>query len=89
MRRFFWLGIGVAVGALVVRRITKTAEAYTPKGLANAVSGLGDTLRAFADDVRVAMAEREDEMLDALGVAGPDDRDDRTGTAASSGRHGR
>ena len=32
------------------------------------MSGLGDTVRDFAADVRVAMAEREDEMLDALGV---------------------
>lgn len=86
MRRLFWLGIGVAVGVLVVRRITKTAEAYTPKGLANAVSGLGDTVRDFAAEVRVAMAEREDEMLDALGVSG--DAPDDDGTARTS-RHGR
>ena len=89
MRRLFWLGIGVGVGALVVRRITKTAQAYTPKGLATAVSGLGDSLRAFADDVRVEMAEREDEMLDALGVSDADDRDEAPGSTASSGRHGR
>jgi hypothetical protein len=85
MKRLFWLGIGVAVGALVVRKITKTAEAYTPKGLASAVSGLGESVREFAADVRVAMAEREDEMLDALGVT--DTPDDRPGSAPS--RHGR
>jgi len=88
MKRLFWLGIGAAAGVTVVRRITKTAEAYTPKGLANAVSGLGDTVREFADDVRVAMAEREDEMLDALGVHDtPADPD--TTAASSTGRHGR
>jgi len=86
MRRVFWLGIGVAVGGLVVRRITKTAEAYTPRGLASAVSGLGETVREFAADVRVAMAEREEEMLDALGVSG--DGTDHDAPAESS-RHGR
>jgi hypothetical protein len=87
VRRLFWLGIGVAVGVLVVRRITKTAEAYTPKGLASAVSGLGDTVREFAADVRVAMAEREDEMLDALGVSGADEPEGPS--SAASGKHGR
>ena len=86
MRRLFWLGIGVGVGALVVRRIGKTAQAYTPKGLAGAVSGLGDAVRDFAADVRVAMAEREDEMLDALGVGEAGEPEGPTGSA---GRHGR
>ena len=89
MRRVFWLGIGVAVGVLVVRKITKTAEAYSPKGLAGAVSGLGDTVREFAAEVRVAMAEREDEMLDALGVAGAGEPAAPEGPTGSPGRHGR
>lgn len=84
MRRLFWLGIGIGIGVLVVRRITKTAQAYTPKGLAGAVSGLGDSVREFAADVRVAMAEREDEMLDALGVTDADADD-----SGRMGRHGR
>lgn len=88
MKRLFWLGIGAAAGVTVVRRITKTAEAYTPKGLASAVSGLGDSVREFAADVRVAMAEREDEMLDALGVADAPAEPDGGATSAS-GRHGR
>ena len=84
MRRLFWLGIGIGVGALIVRRITKKAEAFTPKGLAGAVSGLGDTVREFAAEVRVAMAEREDEMLDALGVTEASAND-----SGPLGRHGR
>ena len=87
MRRLFWLGIGVAVGVLVVRKVTKTAEAYTPRGLASAVSGLGDSVREFAADVRLAMAEREEEMLDALGVAAVDEAD--APPPSSSARHGR
>jgi hypothetical protein len=87
MRRVFWLGIGVAVGALVVRKLTKSVEAYTPKGIASAVSGLGDTAREFAAEVRIAMAEREEEMLEALGVgeAPPAPED----SVKIPGRHGR
>jgi hypothetical protein len=74
MRRLFWLGIGVAVGAVVVRKLVKTAESYSPQGLAgSARSGFGElveTVRDFADDVRVAMAEREDDLLAALATDG-------------------
>jgi hypothetical protein len=34
VRRLFWLGVGIAVGALVVRQVSKAAQAYTPTGLA-------------------------------------------------------
>jgi len=74
MRRLFWLGLGVAVGALVVRKVVKTAESYSPQGLADSartsVGGLLETVREFADDVRVAMAEREDDLLAALATEG-------------------
>jgi hypothetical protein len=74
MKRLFWLGVGVAVGALVVRKVLKTADSYSPQGLADSARGsLGDLLesvREFADDVRVAMAEREDDLLAALATEG-------------------
>jgi hypothetical protein len=67
MRRLFWLGIGVAVGVLVVRKVTKTAEAYSPKGLASSAKGsavgLLDSVRNFVEDARVAMAEHEVELI--------------------------
>lgn len=78
MRRLFWVALGATAGVLVVRRLTRTAEAYTPAGLAAAVSGLGEAVRDFADRVSAAMADREDELRMALGVsqdgpgAGPD-----------------
>jgi hypothetical protein len=89
VRRLFWLGVGVAVGALIVRRITKTAQAFTPAGLADAVAALGESVREFAADVRVAMAEREDEMLEALGVTGEVDDDGYGQPSDGPGRHGR
>jgi hypothetical protein len=66
MRRLFWLGIGLAVGALVVRAVTKKAQALTPGGIAasarDSAAGLLDTVRDFIDDVRDGMAEREAEI---------------------------
>ena len=70
MRRLFWLGIGLAVGVVVVRKATRTAQAYTPAGIASTLTesagGLTESLRSFVEDVRVAMAEREQEIHEAF-----------------------
>jgi hypothetical protein len=79
MRRLLWLGVGLAVGALVVRKLTKTAQAYTPSGIATSLSesagGVAATLRSFVEDVREGMAEREQQINDAFaeGVAYEDE----------------
>jgi hypothetical protein len=74
MRRLFWLGAGVAVGALVVRKLLRTAEAYTPAGIADSArssaSGFVESLREIADDIKVSMAEREEDLLAALATDG-------------------
>ena len=36
MKRVLWLGIGLAVGALVVRAVSKKARTLSPAGLAAA-----------------------------------------------------
>ncbi|MCW3843030.1 hypothetical protein ONA70_23300 [Micromonospora yasonensis] len=70
MRRLFWLGIGLAVGVLVVRKATRTAQAYTPAGIASGLSesagGLVESVRSFVEDVRTGMAEREQEIHEAF-----------------------
>ena len=79
MRRLFWTGIGVGLGAtagvLVARRLRRTREALTPSGiagaLAGAMSGLTGAIREFGADVRAGMAEREAELTDALGFGDP------------------
>jgi hypothetical protein len=68
MKRVFWIALGATVGVLVVRKVQKTAHAYTPAGMADRASGLGASLRYFADEVRAGMAEREIELRDALGI---------------------
>jgi hypothetical protein len=70
MKRLLWLGIGLAVGALVVRAVTKRAHSLTPGGLAASVQesavGLVESVRTFVDDVRAGMAEREAEIREAI-----------------------
>jgi hypothetical protein len=66
MRRLLWLGVGLAVGALVFRAVSKKAQAFTPGGIAGSAResavGLLDSVRSFVDDVRDGMAEREAEI---------------------------
>ena len=81
MRRLFWLGVGLAVGALVARQIGKAGHAYSPAGLAesarNSAAGLVDSVQDFTErarqwvtdfvaDVREGMAEREAEIREAF-----------------------
>lgn len=70
MRRLFWLGIGVAVGVVVVRQVSKAAQAYSPSSLAgtarNSAAGLVDSVKDFIADVRDGMAEREAEIASAF-----------------------
>jgi hypothetical protein len=66
MKRVLWLGVGLAVGALVFRALSKKAAAFTPTGMAasarNSAGGLLGSVRSFVDDVREGMAEREEEI---------------------------
>ena len=82
MRRLFWVALGATVGVLVVRKVAKTAQAYSPSGLAEGLSGglsdLGEGLREMAEAVREGMAARETELRYALGIdtgTMPDGRD--------------
>lgn len=64
-RRLFWLVLGFALGLWSAFRLKRTLRALTPKNL---TAGLGQSVRGFAGDVRVAMRNREDELRDALGL---------------------
>jgi len=75
MRRVLWLGIGLAVGVLAYRAISRAAAAYSPSGLASSArdsaGGLVASVRSFVADVRDGMAEREEQIHAAFadGVA--------------------
>lgn len=66
MSRLFWLGLGVAAGVVINRKVTATARQLTPAG---AAANVGEGLRelatavgAFGAEVRLGMAEREHEL---------------------------
>ncbi len=62
------MALGATVGIVVVRRVSRAAQAYTPEGIGRSLTEAVDALRDLADDVRVAMAQREQELRVALGV---------------------
>jgi hypothetical protein len=70
MKRLLWLGVGLAVGALVVRKMTQKANEFTPSGIATSLSqsagGLVESMRSFVDDVREAAAAREQQINQAF-----------------------
>jgi len=68
VKRVFWLGVGATIGVYALRKVTRTAETFSPSGLAGTFAGLGDVVRDFVADVKEAMAEHEQELLAALGV---------------------
>jgi hypothetical protein len=74
MRRLFWLAMGITIGALIVRKMSRAVEKLTPSGVANGVAGalsdLADAIRDFAGDVRDAMQEREAQLREATGLDG-------------------
>jgi hypothetical protein len=74
MRRLFWLAMGITIGALIVRKLSRAAEKLTPSGVAGGLAGalreLADSIRDFTADVREAMSEREAELREATGLDG-------------------
>ncbi len=94
MKRLLWLGVGLAVGAAVVRTLTRKANEFTPSGIAASLSqsagGLVESLRSFVEDVRAGMAEREQQIHEAF-AAGElyDDRFADLRDDAQDGSHGR
>jgi hypothetical protein len=79
MKRLLWLGVGLAVGALVVRAVSKKARALRPEGIVasarNSAGGLVAQVRSFVDDVRDGMHEREDQIHAAFAEGTPVDLD--------------
>lgn len=85
MKRLFWLGVGAAVGVIVVRAVTKRAQTLTPRGIGSSVrrstGGVVDSVRTFMDDVRAGMAEREQQIQEAFEEGVALDVDDLDGFA--------
>lgn len=80
-RRLFYIALGATVGVLVVRKASAAAQRYTPAGVADRASagagGLAEAFREFTAELKIAMAEREDELRTALGLDGSHDQIDQ------------
>jgi Family of unknown function (DUF6167) len=68
MRRLFWLGLGVGLGAFVVYRADKLIRSVGPAGLGDALGARWTGLRELADTVREGMDQREAELRAALAL---------------------
>ena len=76
MRRLFWLAMGITIGALVVRRLSRLAEQVTqkmtPKGvtesLGTALADLARQVGGLAGEVRSSMRARERELREGSGL---------------------
>jgi len=74
----FWTALGIGFGAtagiLVARRVRRTTESLKPTQLGGAVTGaiagLAESVRDFTTEIRLGMAQREDELISALGLDG-------------------
>ncbi|WP_405734103.1 DUF6167 family protein [Streptomyces sp. NBC_01537] len=70
-RRAFWFTAGAATGVWATNKVHRKIRSLSPESLAaqaaNKALEAGGRLRTFAQDVRAGMAEREDQLNDALG----------------------
>ena len=72
MRRFLLFAAGVTLGVVVVLKgreiLTKKVPAAVTDKVNQKAAGAFDRIAEFAADARAAMAERETELRDALGL---------------------
>ena len=66
--RVLWFAIGAGAGLYTTIRARRVAYRFTPPGVADQLAAVGAGVRAFSDEVRAGMAEREAEIAEQLGL---------------------
>jgi hypothetical protein len=74
IRRLFWVGVGVTVTIVVIRKGRQVVARYTPEAVSeraaaavdDAGARLGTMARTFRTDFSTARAEREAELMASL-----------------------
>lgn len=66
--RVLWFVAGTTAGVYTTFKARRVAYRLTPAGLADQVGALGVGMRAFTDEMRTGMAEREAQIADELGL---------------------
>ncbi|MHA7140788.1 MULTISPECIES: DUF6167 family protein [unclassified Arthrobacter] len=77
--RVIWMGAGVAIGVIAVRKLASVADSYGPAGLNRAMGEVTDGVANFADALRTGMQERESDLRAALGIDPAEVRPERPG----------
>ncbi len=75
MRRLFWLAMGITIGALVVRKVSRAAERMTPAGIGASVAErlreLGHTVLEAEDGpgaLQILASSRPDLLITDVGL---------------------
>ncbi len=75
-KRMFWFALGAGLAVWGVSKARRSLESGSPRALGHRVAasaaGVGESARDFTDRVRAAMAEREAELRDAIGLPDPE-----------------
>ncbi|WP_369372525.1 hypothetical protein AB1046_03910 [Promicromonospora sp. Populi] len=74
IRRLFWIGVGVAVTVVVIRKGRQVVARYTPEAVSeraaaavdDAGARLNSAVHTFRTEFSVARAEREAELMASL-----------------------
>jgi len=66
MSRALWFAAGAASGVYGLVKVRRTAQALTPDGVGARVAAWQVGVRAFGDEVRAGMVERETQLRDQL-----------------------
>jgi hypothetical protein len=69
MNRTFWFVAGAGASVYVMIKARHAAEALTPEGVRDRLSGLTVGAQLFAEEVRTGMSEKETELRDRLGLS--------------------
>ena len=76
MGRVLWFALGAGVAVYGYSKVRASLRQATPQALGQRATGsaveLADSARGFVDRARAAMAEREAELRDALGLPEPE-----------------
>lgn len=67
--RTLWFVAGAGAGVYAVNRAKRAAEALTPEGLADRLTGWSLGAHLFGEEVRVGMQEKETELRRRMGLA--------------------
>lgn len=71
MSRGFWFLAGASAGVYAVTKARRAAEAFTPDGLRDRLSGLAVGLHLLTDEVRHEAAVKEHDLRTRLGLHDP------------------